>query len=234
MFRAFSVGCLPEGFVPARQRGEARVGPAWARKFRLRQRRLGQAAFSVIELLVAMVILMIIVTVFARFFQRSSQSWESGMRTVETAIAGRAAVNLIVRDIERAVADPVLVDEVFADGQPAFFLNAAELRLISLSRRPPYRAQRIRYYIQDGALRRVIDTAYSPLDPSQSPPHDHLVVDHAVSVSFQQSVNPGDVLPNGVRVVLKLSNRYDPAPSRHQEFVGLAFPVHRHRYPVVD
>ncbi len=189
--------------------------PAWKRR----------DGFSVIELLVAMVLLLIITAVFGRFFQRSTQSWESGMRTVETMISGRSAVNLIVRDIERAIADQVLVDEIINDGDPAFQISGRnDMRLIIMPSREPYRAHRVRYYLQGGTLiRETADDGGIDL------------IENVEEVVFGTlGAPPGNYrLPAAVSIKLRLSSRYDDDPARDQEFVAQVYPVHHRRYPDV-
>ncbi len=185
-----------------------------------------RSGFSVIELLVAMVILVIIVTVFARFFQRSTQSWESGMRTVETAIAGRAAVNLIARDLERAVADEELVTAIIGDGANGFE-GGNELKFITVSRHEPYLAQRVHYYRSGNTLRRSLTLA------DGGSVQDEPVIDHVVMAEF--TTEPVNItayqLPEMVTIHLQLSNRYDSRSQYYVDFVGAVFPVHRLRYP---
>ncbi len=177
-----------------------------------------RAAFSVIELLVAMVLLLVITAVFGRFFQRSTQSWESGMRTVEVMIAGRAALNIITRDIERAIADPVLAENFEPD--PAFRIdNNNDLRLVIMSTDG---AQSVRYFLENNVLMRETDDAKVEL------------IDHVVEVEFlADDSDAEDKLPAEVAVKLRLSSRYDgdDDTARELEFVSRVHPVHRFRYP---
>lgn len=177
-----------------------------------------RAGFTIVELLAAMTILMVIVTVFARFFQRSTQSWESGMRTVEMTIAGRAAMNLMVRDIERAMADDVLAQEIVKDGVAAFRVAAGSLQLIAPAAREPFRAQRIAYRVSGGQLLRSVGGTENP------------VIDNVAGISFVPAF-ASDGMPEQVGIRLRLSSRYDAMTSREQEFVGRAFPAHHRRYP---
>ncbi len=174
-----------------------------------------RGGFSIIELLVAMVILLIIVTVFARFFQRSSQSWESGMHSVEMAISGRAALNLIVRDLERAVAIPV-------GATPALFISGSVLRFSMLRPDEPYGVANVEYSVQGNELRRKLGS-------------DSVgVIENVVDVEFAPILNSND-LPPQVGVKLLLRSRYAPGDARRQqEFVGRAFLAQRHRYPTVE
>ncbi len=180
--------------------------------------------FSVIELLVAMVLLLIITAVFGRFFQRSTQSWEGGMRTVETMISGRSAMNLIVRDVQRAIADQVLVDEIINDGFGAFQISSGrnEMRLIIMPSREPYRAHRVRYHLQGNTLiRETADDGGIDL------------IENVEEVVFGTlgAFTGNYRLPEAVSIKLRLSSRYDDDPARDQEFVAHVYPAHHRRYP---
>ncbi len=186
--------------------------------------------FSVVELLLSMALLMVITAVFGRFFQRSTQSWESGMRTVETMISGRAAVNLITRDIERAVYDDHL-DELYQ----SYFLPGLNLIVMRTQRErdssePDHDTCLVTYYEEGGELKRRVRLRGAS---GAAPPvtvigevveFDYDLIDHGVSSGDHD-------LPDEIFVRLTLSNRYDDDESRYQEFVGRAYPSHRLRYP---
>ncbi len=181
-----------------------------------------RGGFSIIELLVAMVILLIIVTVFARFFQRSSQSWESGMHNVEMAIAGRAAMNLIVRDLERAVAVP-------DSGNDAYDNNGSYLKFSMLRSDAPYGVVMVGYRRQGNELMREL------IDPNSGTGVDTRVIENVVNVAFDPVERLENDLPAQVRIKLRLRSRYATGdPTREQEFVGRAFLAQRHRYPAVE
>lgn len=184
----------------------------------------GRNGFSVIELLVAMVLLLVITAVFGRFFQRSTQSWESGMRTVEVMIMGRAAVNMIARDIERAITDASL-------DEPVISAAGSEMSLTVLSTRDPYRWQRVRYYLEGSDLKRETE------DPLRNPPmEDSILIENVHSVVFddERFANDGAIdLPQWISIRLTLRSRYDAEgdTSRLLDFVGRVHPVHYLRYP---
>ncbi len=172
--------------------------------------------FSVIELLVAMVLLLVITAVFGRFFQRSTQSWESGMRTVEVMIAGRAAVNMIARDIERAIADPVLAENF----DHVFRINGNDLHLVVMSKDG---AQSVRYHLSGDVLMRETDDG------------DVELIENVVALEFAMAPDPPEEnkLPHEIGMKLRLSSRYDIVgdAARELEFVSRVHPVHYLRYP---
>jgi prepilin-type N-terminal cleavage/methylation domain-containing protein len=71
-------------------------------------RALGRAAFTLIELLAAVTILVIIVTIMGRIFTESDRAWTLGTIRSDNNLAGRAALSMIAHDLQYAVADKTL------------------------------------------------------------------------------------------------------------------------------
>ena len=61
------------------------------------------AAFTLLELLVAMGILVIIVLIVARIFAQASAAWSTGARLSEVNMTGRAVADFVARDLSQAV-----------------------------------------------------------------------------------------------------------------------------------
>jgi len=61
------------------------------------------AAFTLLELLVAMGILVIIVLIVARIFAQASATWSTGVRLSEVNMTGRAVVDFVAQDLSQAV-----------------------------------------------------------------------------------------------------------------------------------
>ncbi len=61
------------------------------------------AAFTMIELLVAMAILLIIVAIVAQIFQQANVAWSTGIRSVEMTMKGRSVADLIAQELSQAV-----------------------------------------------------------------------------------------------------------------------------------
>jgi len=75
-----------------------------------------RAAFTLIELLVAMSLLMVIVLMLANLFQQSTRAWDAGLRQAEVGLEARAAINIIQKDLSRAVcATNVTFDPYYFD-----------------------------------------------------------------------------------------------------------------------
>lgn len=62
-----------------------------------------RSAFTIIELLVAMAILLVIVAIVAQIFQQANVAWETGMRSVEVTMKGRSVADLIAQDLSQAI-----------------------------------------------------------------------------------------------------------------------------------
>ncbi|MDA1088505.1 MAG: prepilin-type N-terminal cleavage/methylation domain-containing protein [Verrucomicrobia bacterium] len=65
-------------------------------------------AFTLIELLAAITILMLIVSMLVTIFAQSDRAWRVGTGRADTNTEGRAAINAIVQDLEYAVADDLI------------------------------------------------------------------------------------------------------------------------------
>ena len=85
--------CTPSGWRPASL-------PASQRALK---RRSASAAFTLLELLVAMAILLIIVAIVAQIFQQANVAWSTGLRSVETTIKGRSIADMIAQDLSQAI-----------------------------------------------------------------------------------------------------------------------------------
>jgi type II secretory pathway component PulJ len=66
------------------------------------------SGFSLIELFAAMAILMAVVSMMGIIFTDSDRAWTLGTGRAENNTSGRAAINMIVRDLQYAVADDLL------------------------------------------------------------------------------------------------------------------------------
>ena len=122
-------------------------------------RRHNIAAFTMIELLAAITILMIIVSIMSVIFTESDRAWTQGTSMVERNTEGRAALNMIGHDLQYALADEMLTfamreDAERGDDMESYgFLNS-EICFVSLVHQPednnnPRASQRIVYYVKE-------------------------------------------------------------------------------------
>ncbi|MFH1524627.1 MAG: prepilin-type N-terminal cleavage/methylation domain-containing protein [Chloroflexota bacterium] len=65
------------------------------------------AGFTLIEVLVAMMVLSILVLMVANIFQSSSESWNIGTQKADMNTAARAALDYMARELQSAVAGPI-------------------------------------------------------------------------------------------------------------------------------
>jgi type II secretory pathway pseudopilin PulG len=79
------------------------------------------AAFTLLELLVAMGILVIIILIVARIFAQASAAWSTGARLSEVNMTGRAVVDFVAQDLSQAVVSTNLGYEFHAAG-PTFWI----------------------------------------------------------------------------------------------------------------
>lgn len=66
------------------------------------------AGFTLLEVLVAMLILSIIVIIMGNIFRHSAIAWNSGMQKTQISMEGRAVMDLMSRELSQAVMDGVL------------------------------------------------------------------------------------------------------------------------------
>jgi prepilin-type N-terminal cleavage/methylation domain-containing protein len=76
--------------------------------------------FTLVEVLVAMVILMVIVLMMANLMRHTSNAWEVGMRNVGVSLEGRTALDLMGRELSAGVMDEMLSDGSIANLSPSF------------------------------------------------------------------------------------------------------------------
>lgn len=68
--------------------------------------------FTLIEVMVSMVVLLIIIGLMATIFSDATKAWEIGTRRAENDGAGRAVIDLISRDLASAIGDDIFSYEV--------------------------------------------------------------------------------------------------------------------------
>ena len=83
-----------------------------------------RSGFTLIELLAAVAVLMIIGLILANVFHQSTIAWEAGLRRVEMSAEGRAALDLMSREISQAVASDDLKVLKNGDDELAFYTSA--------------------------------------------------------------------------------------------------------------
>ena len=76
--------------------------------------------FTLVEVLVAMVILMVIVLMMASLMRHTSNAWDVGMRNVGVSLEGRSALDLMSRELSAGVMDEVLQEGSIGGGSKSF------------------------------------------------------------------------------------------------------------------
>jgi len=84
------------------------------------------AAFTMIELLVAMAVLLIIVAIVGQIFQQANSAWSTGLRSVEMTMKGRSVADLIAQELSQAIYSSTYPDfNVDANGADFWILGEA-------------------------------------------------------------------------------------------------------------
>lgn len=109
------------------------------------------SAFTLIELMLATVILIIIVFIISAVFHQSSIAWDGGLRKAEGNMTGRALLGLMARELSQAVADTNLLADIVHEGHDIMFKTLSGEH--STSKRV---AREITYYFADNSLGRSI------------------------------------------------------------------------------
>ncbi len=86
-----------------------------------------RGAFTLVELLLAMVIISLIVVLMASILGGVSRAWVTGEQRVETFQNGRATLELVARDLSQAVISPKLQFIQDPDGESSRFRTSSSL-----------------------------------------------------------------------------------------------------------
>ena len=103
---------------------------------------LFRAGFTLIEIMVAMVVLAILVVMVGNIFQQVSDSWNIGTQSSEANTAGRAAMNYMAQELAQAVAGPIEAAPGITPCPPLKFkviddnANGDEIRFVSFTGEP--------------------------------------------------------------------------------------------------
>jgi prepilin-type N-terminal cleavage/methylation domain-containing protein len=110
--------------------------------------------FTLIELLAAMAILSLVVIMMAAIFSESDKAWNHGTGRAINSTEGRAALSMIVHDLETAVADEMLTFMMRPDKNGStiatYGFTNSEINLVSLqndSADGNRTARQIQYYL---------------------------------------------------------------------------------------
>ena len=113
------------------------------------------SGFTLLELLAAIAILSIIVLMIAAIFAESDKAWNVGTGRATNTTEGRAALGVVARDLELAVADNILTFLMRPDrnnGFQTFGFTNSEVNLVSLqndSQDDNRTAREIQYWVNE-------------------------------------------------------------------------------------
>jgi type II secretory pathway pseudopilin PulG len=128
-------------------------------------------AFTLIELLIAMSILMMIVLMVSRLFQQIQTTWVRGAKRAELNMTGRSVADYIARELSQAVTgEYYTIFNVPEGGSTAEFFMLAPTSPTERGEQVTNRAvQFVRYTFESGVVKRSV---YSP-DPSNVGSYDY-------------------------------------------------------------
>ncbi|MFC1462345.1 type II secretion system protein J [Verrucomicrobiota bacterium] len=159
-----------------------------------------RSAFTLIEVLVAMTIMVAIVLMLSSVFHQMTTSWDVGTRKTHVNMQGRAVVDFMAQELSHAVADGVVPCDIGSVGNDIVFytLNSSSNRALT----------RVNYFKQGSKLRRkiariAIDQPYFPTAPLQQGDVGTLLTG-VESIQFQAPGNFTTNLPPWVNIVLEL------------------------------
>lgn len=96
------------------------------------------AGFNLVELLVAITVLAVVVTIMASIFRHSEAAWTQNTGEDSVENGGRVALNMLTRDLQGAVADIQLSFSFFTDRDvvTSYGFTNAEINFIALQSLP--------------------------------------------------------------------------------------------------
>jgi len=168
-----------------------------------------QDGFTLIEILVAVVILVMIVLMMSTLFHQSSIAWDSGSRKVEGNVQARCLLALITRELAHAVADgDVFSDDgmVNGDNQISFFtLEDPAGNTIRI-------AKEVTFRLLSGTITRSerrINLTYDGWDMRNST-NEMVIMKHASDLRFYMSgIDRANAPPPWIRVELAMTRQDD-------------------------
>ncbi len=136
-------------------------------------------AFSLIEIMVSLALVSVIVMAVGNIFDQASDSWHSGMGSVEMNNSGRAALDLIATELTQAFAGAIEhADAPAAFSNISFFQDAIDdISFVSFNQIPETETRElrsIRYHKVGMVLNRVLGTtSFNPYaaDPGGGSTH---------------------------------------------------------------
>jgi prepilin-type N-terminal cleavage/methylation domain-containing protein len=187
-----------------------------------------KSGFTLLELLVAMIILMVIVLASARIFDQSTVAWDSGSRKAEVNMTGRAVADFMAQEISQAVYDEDSgLDEFQVSGASAIFFTLQSSE-IGANRA----ARRIQYSLSGNQLERQVTVSSGLAYPWADGTSDAKpMADDIQSVSFTP-YPVGTILPLyvDVKVTVRRTNEGRDVNYPSSSYESRAYLVNRERY----
>ena len=103
----------------------------------MRRFHLQRTGFTLIELMVAMVVLSILMVMVATIFNDATKAWTLGTRRAETNGSGRAVVDFMARELSAAIADEQITFIATNDFSTAMYESRGDLLAFVAANRNP-------------------------------------------------------------------------------------------------
>ena len=171
-----------------------------------------RAAFTLIEVLVAMTVLALMVLMMANIIQSSSAAWNIGTQKADMNTAARAALDFMTRQLASAVAGPVEAASLATQINIPFRLSdgGTKLMFVALSGDPAVNGRALRghcFQHDDGEKTLKYecftnnDVYHNPFLPS-SGSGLQLLITNVLSLNMYAFTNASDLEPGGVGSVV--------------------------------
>ncbi|OGV63724.1 MAG: hypothetical protein A2498_03905 [Lentisphaerae bacterium RIFOXYC12_FULL_60_16] len=165
--------------------------------------------FTLIEILVAVVILVLIVLMMSTLFHQSAIAWDSGSRKVEGNVQARCLLALITRELVHAVSDGDVFDDTgMVNGANKITFFTLEDPAGNLMRV----AKEVTFSLSGGTITRSerrMNLTYNGWDDKNST-NDMTIMKNATDLRFYMSgIRPPDAPPPWVRVELTMTRQDD-------------------------
>jgi len=163
------------------------------------------SGFSLIEIMVATVILIVIVLITSAIFHQSNVAWDGGMRKAEGGMMARAVLGLIARELSQAVGDL----DILNTGE---ILSENWIRFVTLTgdnKTGERVARQIQYDLDNERLKRT-ESRYTQDYQLENTSVENTLVTNVYILKFIPLGNfAGGNMPKWVRIVLGVKRTDD-------------------------
>lgn len=169
-------------------------------KARPNNRLPAQLAFTLIELLAAMAILVVIVLIVGMVFQRASVAWDTGMRRADMNMTGRAVADFMAQEMSQAV---------LGGSNSIFSIASSKAEFIAIGQAESSGMRAARRIVYDLSGNRITRTVSLP-DGGSPETMDMCEEDNGLQLGFEEGAGAGTELPAFVDIKVTVSDGGTP------------------------